>query len=136
MPHARSVSVALFVGVGSRHETDVEAGLSHMVEHLAFKGTRGYPEPGALSEAIEPNDNLELTIRHIVIAFLGFAQNNYLLSRYLWLARHSEFLSGKILQPTVVGFDHLGRRLTRSIKKGIRLGEIPEEAIRDCIEAR
>ena len=53
MPHARSVSVALFVGVGSRHEADVEAGLSHMVEHLAFKGTRGYPEPGALSEAIE-----------------------------------------------------------------------------------
>jgi predicted Zn-dependent peptidase len=53
MPHARSVSVALFVGVGSRHETDVEAGLSHMVEHLAFKGTKGYPEPGALSEAIE-----------------------------------------------------------------------------------
>jgi predicted Zn-dependent peptidase len=53
MPHARSVAVALFVGVGSRHETDGEAGLSHMVEHLAFKGTRGYPEAGALSEAIE-----------------------------------------------------------------------------------
>jgi predicted Zn-dependent peptidase len=53
MPHARSVAVALFVGVGSRHETEGEAGLSHMVEHLAFKGTRGYPEAGALSEAIE-----------------------------------------------------------------------------------
>jgi predicted Zn-dependent peptidase len=53
MPHARSVSVAVFVGVGSRHESEVEAGLSHMVEHLAFKGTRGYPEAGALSEAIE-----------------------------------------------------------------------------------
>ncbi len=53
MPHARSVSVALFVGVGSRHEADGEAGLSHMVEHLAFKGTHGYPEAGALSEAIE-----------------------------------------------------------------------------------
>jgi predicted Zn-dependent peptidase len=53
MPHARSVSVALFVGVGSRHEADGEAGLSHMVEHLAFKGTRGYPAAGALSEAIE-----------------------------------------------------------------------------------
>lgn len=53
MPHARSVSVALFVGVGSRHEADGEAGLSHMVEHLAFKGTHRYPEPGTLSEAIE-----------------------------------------------------------------------------------
>jgi predicted Zn-dependent peptidase len=53
MPHARSVSVALFVGVGSRHEDDIHAGLSHLLEHLVFKGTAGYPEPGTLSELIE-----------------------------------------------------------------------------------
>jgi predicted Zn-dependent peptidase len=53
MPHARSVSVALFVAVGSRHEGDGEAGLSHLVEHLVFKGTRGYPVAGGVSEAIE-----------------------------------------------------------------------------------
>ena len=53
MPHARSVSVALFVGVGSRHEDDEHAGLSHLLEHLVFKGTASYPAPGALSELIE-----------------------------------------------------------------------------------
>ena len=53
MPHARSVSVALFVGVGSRQEDDAHAGLSHLLEHLVFKGTAGYPEAGALSELIE-----------------------------------------------------------------------------------
>ncbi len=53
MPHARSVSVGLFVGVGSRHEDDRHAGLSHLLEHLVFKGTAGYPDPGALSEAVE-----------------------------------------------------------------------------------
>lgn len=53
MPHARSVSVGLFVGVGSRHEDGPHAGLSHLLEHLVFKGTRAYPAPGALSEAIE-----------------------------------------------------------------------------------
>jgi predicted Zn-dependent peptidase len=53
MPHARSVSVALFVGVGSRHEDDDHAGLSHLLEHLVFKGTNGYPDPGSLSELIE-----------------------------------------------------------------------------------
>jgi predicted Zn-dependent peptidase len=53
MPAARSVSVGLFVGVGSRHEDDARAGLSHMLEHLVFKGTAGYPAAGALSEAIE-----------------------------------------------------------------------------------
>jgi predicted Zn-dependent peptidase len=53
MPHARSVAVVLFVGVGSRQEDRPQAGLSHLLEHLVFKGTRGHPQPGALSEAIE-----------------------------------------------------------------------------------
>lgn len=53
MPTARSVAVGLFVGVGSRREDQAHAGLSHMLEHLVFKGTRRYPEPGGLSEAVE-----------------------------------------------------------------------------------
>jgi predicted Zn-dependent peptidase len=53
MPFARSVAVALFVGVGSRYEDEAHAGLSHLLEHLVFKGTRAHPQAGALSEAIE-----------------------------------------------------------------------------------
>jgi predicted Zn-dependent peptidase len=53
MPGARSASVAIFVPVGSRHEDDQHAGLSHLLEHLVFKGTRGHPEPGSLSQRVE-----------------------------------------------------------------------------------
>jgi predicted Zn-dependent peptidase len=53
VPGARSTSVALFVPVGSRHEDDDHAGLSHLLEHLVFKGTRGYPEAGSLSQRVE-----------------------------------------------------------------------------------
>ena len=53
MPGARSASIALFVPVGSRHETDAQAGLSHFLEHLVFKGTRGFPEAGSLSQLVE-----------------------------------------------------------------------------------
>ena len=53
MPAARSLSAALFVGVGSRHEDEAHAGLSHLLEHLVFKGTRAYPDPGSLSAVIE-----------------------------------------------------------------------------------
>jgi predicted Zn-dependent peptidase len=53
MPAARSASVAVFVPVGSRHEDDAHAGLSHLLEHLVFKGTRAHPEPGALSQQVE-----------------------------------------------------------------------------------
>jgi predicted Zn-dependent peptidase len=39
MPHVRSVSIGLWVDVGSRDETDDIAGASHFLEHLLFKGT-------------------------------------------------------------------------------------------------
>src|SRR5688500_12256666 len=40
MPHAKSVAVAVTVGVGRRHEKKSEKGLSHMLEHMLFKGTK------------------------------------------------------------------------------------------------
>ena len=40
MPHARSVSMGVWVNVGARDESDPESGLSHFIEHMIFKGTR------------------------------------------------------------------------------------------------
>ena len=53
MSHTRSVSMCVFVGVGSRYESDEEAGLSHFLEHILFKGTESRPEPQQISAAIE-----------------------------------------------------------------------------------
>ena len=53
MPHTRSVSMVFCVGAGSRYESEDMAGLSHFIEHLPFKGTRSWPNAGAVSEAIE-----------------------------------------------------------------------------------
>ena len=39
MPHARSVALSMYVQAGSRFEASPDAGLSHFVEHLCFKGT-------------------------------------------------------------------------------------------------
>ena len=39
MPSALSICTAVWVGVGSRDETPDQAGCSHFLEHLAFKGT-------------------------------------------------------------------------------------------------
>jgi predicted Zn-dependent peptidase len=36
------VSLGFWVGTGSRHESDDQAGLSHLLEHLLFKGTPKY----------------------------------------------------------------------------------------------
>jgi predicted Zn-dependent peptidase len=40
MPHMTSVSVGLWVRVGSRHESVELNGASHLIEHMLFKGTR------------------------------------------------------------------------------------------------
>jgi predicted Zn-dependent peptidase len=39
MPHVRSVAVGVWVETGSRHEVDGRGGMSHLIEHLVFKGT-------------------------------------------------------------------------------------------------
>jgi predicted Zn-dependent peptidase len=40
LPHARSVSLGIWIGVGSRDETRAQNGISHFIEHMIFKGTR------------------------------------------------------------------------------------------------
>ncbi|HHE74067.1 MAG: insulinase family protein [Deltaproteobacteria bacterium] len=39
MPYVRSVTMGIWVNAGSRDETLAENGLSHLIEHLIFKGT-------------------------------------------------------------------------------------------------
>lgn len=39
-PSVKSVAVGVWVDVGSRHESPELAGLSHLIEHMTFKGTR------------------------------------------------------------------------------------------------
>lgn len=53
MPHTRSATVSVYVGAGSRYERDEEAGLSHFLEHMLFKGASRRPTARDISEAIE-----------------------------------------------------------------------------------
>lgn len=53
MPHVQSVTTAYFLGAGSRYEHDHEAGVSHFLEHLCFKGTQRRPAAQQISETIE-----------------------------------------------------------------------------------
>src|ERR687889_2146588 len=39
MPHIATATLGVWVGTGSRHEHPDEHGLSHLIEHMAFKGT-------------------------------------------------------------------------------------------------
>ena len=53
VPTAQSVSVNVFVGIGSRGEDRRTNGLSHYMEHMLFKGTPRRPDAIIVAEAIE-----------------------------------------------------------------------------------
>ncbi len=53
MPHTHSASICIFLGVGSRYETNAVAGISHFIEHVLFRGTKKRPTSRDISEAIE-----------------------------------------------------------------------------------
>ncbi len=53
MPQTRSVSICIFIGVGSRYESEPQAGVSHFIEHLCFRGTPKRTTAREISEAIE-----------------------------------------------------------------------------------
>jgi predicted Zn-dependent peptidase len=40
MPHLESASLGIWIGSGSRNEAPDEHGISHLLEHMAFKGTK------------------------------------------------------------------------------------------------
>src|SRR3954452_23567222 len=42
IPSVRSVAIGFWIGAGSRDETGAKGGVSHLIEHLLFKGSRTY----------------------------------------------------------------------------------------------
>ncbi|MFC1979917.1 M16 family metallopeptidase, partial [Chloroflexota bacterium] len=53
MPHTHAVCIGIYIGTGSRYEAEQEAGISHFIEHLLFRGTEKRPTPKQISETIE-----------------------------------------------------------------------------------
>ncbi len=53
MPEARSASLTVFVGAGSRMETRADAGTGHFLEHIVFKGTAKRPTAAVISQDSE-----------------------------------------------------------------------------------
>src|SRR5207302_2027016 len=52
-PHLHSATVSLSVRCGSRHETPEQWGLSHLVEHMLFRGSKSFPSARELAQVFE-----------------------------------------------------------------------------------
>ena len=112
MPHTRSVSMCVFVGVGSRYESDEEAGLSHFLEHMVFKGTESRPEPQQISAAIESVGGvINATTEHEVTVYWCKVAQPYFedsLALLFDILRNSQYESDDIEKERHVIFEELG----------------------------
>ncbi|MFA5994210.1 MAG: pitrilysin family protein, partial [Parcubacteria group bacterium] len=53
MTGTQTATVIVMTGVGSRYETESEAGLSHFIEHMMFKGTQKRPTTLVIAEELD-----------------------------------------------------------------------------------
>jgi predicted Zn-dependent peptidase len=53
MDHVRSATLIITFATGARHELDDQAGISHFLEHMVFKGTSSRPDPITITREIE-----------------------------------------------------------------------------------
>jgi len=100
LPHSYSVSVSVYVGAGSRYERDEEAGISHFVEHLCFKGTESRPSPRHVAEVVDAvgGDLNGGTDRELTVFYAKVAREDFPLALDLLL----ELISRPLFDPQEV----------------------------------
>lgn len=69
MPHLQSASVGVWVNAGSRHETLADHGISHMLEHMAFKGTERRSARAVVEEIEAVGGHLNAHTTHEATAY-------------------------------------------------------------------
>ncbi len=95
MPHTCSVCISIFIGAGSRYELPEQAGLSHFVEHLCFKGTEKRPTSKEISETIDGVGGVLNggTDKELTVYWVKVARPHYhvALDLLVDMLRHSKF---------------------------------------------
>jgi predicted Zn-dependent peptidase len=114
MPHVRSVSVGIWIGTGSRRETQEQNGISHFIEHMLFKGTTHRSAEDIARSVDSIGGNLDAFTAKELVCF-----NTKVLDQHLSLAW--DVLADLVLNP-------LFRPEDIEKEKGVILEEIKMEA--------
>jgi predicted Zn-dependent peptidase len=94
LPHLASVNVSVFVRTGSHHESRRRNGISHVVEHMAFKGThsRSCQQINLDAERLGADVNAHTDKDHTAYHMRGLAQHAGVFVRMLGdIVRNSVF---------------------------------------------
>ena len=126
MPFVQSVSVGVFLRVGSRDETPADNGIGHVLEHMAFKGTttRSVQAINLDAERLGADVN----------AFTGKDMTGYFMTG---LGRHAEQLlrmTADIVLNSTYPDAELQRELDVIRQEAIEYDEDPEDSSSDLLD--
>jgi predicted Zn-dependent peptidase len=127
MPHLETAAVGVWVDAGARNETEPTNGIAHMLEHMAFKGTRRRSARG-IAEEIE-------RVGGFINAYTGREQTAY----YARVLKDDVALAVDILADILQDSVFDDEELTR--EKGVVIQEIgqaedtPDDIIFDHLQA-
>ncbi|MCC7259679.1 MAG: insulinase family protein [Alphaproteobacteria bacterium] len=123
MPWAETVSISCWVDVGARYEDEKNHGISHMLEHMAFKGTtrRSARDIAVEFDAIGGNFNAYTSMEHTVY----YAK---VLKRDLTLAAD---ILGDILTHSVFDKEELAREQGVVLQEIAMYNDAPDELVYD-----
>lgn len=127
IPGVESVAVTVTIGVGSRYEKDSENGLSHILEHMAFKGTttRSAKQIAEAFEDIGGQFNAYTSVEHTVYYARVLAEH---------MPKAVELLAD-ILQHSVFSPDELVREQQVIVQEIAMHQDTPEDYIGDIFDA-
>ncbi len=94
MPRRQTVDLSVFVHTGSQHETARDNGISHMVEHMAFKGTasRDCQRINLDAESLGAQVNAHTDKDHSAFHMVGLARDAVALLQMLAdIVQHGSF---------------------------------------------
>jgi predicted Zn-dependent peptidase len=96
VPSVRSVAIGFWIGAGSRDESDDRAGVSHLIEHLLFKGSQRYDAQAiaetfdALGGELNAGTSREHTVVYARVADAHLPTAVDVMSDMVWTPRFAE----------------------------------------------
>jgi predicted Zn-dependent peptidase len=126
LPGVESVAVAVTVGVGARYENELENGISHLLEHMAFKGTK----TRSARDIAEAFDNIgghinAYTSMELTVYYVKVLKEN---------VRLAVDVLGDIMLNSVFDPDELGREKDVVIQEIAMHYDSPEDLIMDYFD--
>lgn len=126
MPHVETAALGVWVATGARHETAREHGISHFIEHMAFKGTARRSARQIVEEIEEVGGELNAATSLDSTAFYA-----RVLKADLPVAL--EILADIMLNPTYIG-EELDRERNVILQEIAATRDSPEEIVLDLLQ--